>query len=216
MSPQPSNRAALLEGALNCVAGVPLDQISARVLAKESGANLASIGYHFGSKDGLVTAAVVEGLDRWLERISERMVAIDIATEPADRFQQAAAAVDATRAEHEAVARAFVVALARGQHDEVVAERLTEGFLDTRPRVAQLLSLGDDEVGTDAGALLHALFVGMLCQSLLSEELLIDAERTSRALRRVAETMLQRPALAEPALAPASAATEVTPRGETP
>jgi hypothetical protein len=116
--------------------------------------------------------------------------------------------VDATRAEHDAVARAFVVALARGQHDEVVAERLTRGFLDTRPRVAQLLALGDDEVGTDAGALVHALFTGLLCASLLGEDLAIDAQRTSRALRRIAETILRPPAPTDPAPDPATAAGE--------
>ena len=189
MSPQPSNRGALLEGALNCLARMPLDRISARALAHASGANLASIGYHFGSKDGLVTAAVVEGLDRWLDEISERLASVEGTAPPAERFRQAAAAVDATRAQHEPIARAFVVALARGHHDHAVAERLTEGFLHTRPRVGQLLGLGTDDVGIDAGGVVHALFTGLLVQSLLSPELAIDEDRTMAALRRVAETI---------------------------
>src|SRR5680860_674437 len=110
MSPQPRNRSVLLEGALNCLARMPVDQISARALASASGANLASIGYHFGSKEGLLTAAVVEGLDRWLVRINERLAAVDETVHPVQRFRQAADAVEATRADHEDVARAFVVA----------------------------------------------------------------------------------------------------------
>lgn len=189
MSPQPSNRTALLEGALACLARLPIAQISARALAKEAGANLASIGYHFGSKDGLMTAAVVEGLDRWLVRITERLGTVDGAASPAERFQQAARAVDATRADHEDVARAFVVALALGHHDQEVAVHLIEGFLHTRPRVARLLGLGEDDTGTDAGGLVHALFTGLLVQALLSDELLIDGDRTMAALHRIAKTL---------------------------
>jgi AcrR family transcriptional regulator len=189
MSPQPSNRGALLEGALTCLSRMPSDQISARVLANESGANLASIGYHFGSKDGLMTAAVVEGLDRWLERIDERLASVDGEARPAERLHQALLAVDATRADHEGVARAFVVALARGHHDPEVSSRLVEGFLHTRPRVARLLGLGDDDAGTDAGGILHALFTGLLVQSLLSEDLVIDGDRVVAALQRVTERL---------------------------
>lgn len=64
VSPQRSNRDQLVDGALRCLERLPADRVTARVIAYESGANLASIGYHFGSKDDLVTAAVIEGLDR--------------------------------------------------------------------------------------------------------------------------------------------------------
>ncbi|MFD4421994.1 TetR/AcrR family transcriptional regulator [Agromyces sp. NPDC058484] len=189
MSPQPSNRSALLEGALRCVGSMPLELISARALASEANANLASIGYHFGSKDGLVTAAVVESLDRWLASIGEQLSAVDDSADGSERFHQAAVAIDATRAAHQSVARAFVVALARGHHDKVVADHLIEGFMHTRPRVAKLLGLGDDDIGTDAGGLVHALFTGLLVQSLLSDELSLDADRVVTAFHRIAETI---------------------------
>ena len=189
MSPQPSNRNALLEGTLRCLAQMPADQISARVVADESGANLASIGYHFGSKDALVTAAVVEGLDRWLARIGERLAEVLPISAPEARFELAADVVEATREEHEGVARAFVVALGRGHHDPVVAQYLTEGFKHTRPRVADLLGLGSDDTGIDAGAVMHALFTGLLVQALLSQELVLDGARIIAALRRIAAAL---------------------------
>lgn len=185
MSPQHSNREALLEATLDCLARMPVDQISARVVADRSGANLASIGYHFGSKDGLISAAVVEGLDRWLVSIGDRLAQAPPSPDPPDRFRQAADAVEATRAEHEPIARAFTVALARGHHDGLVAERLIEGFLHTRPRVAELLGLGSDDVGTDAGAVVHAIFTGLLVQSLLDPDLGLDGARITAALRRI-------------------------------
>lgn len=168
---------------------MPVERITARVLAEESGANLASIGYHFGSKDALLTAAVVEGLDRWLLQVAERLTDLPRQPDHSTLFRQALEAVDQTRHEHETVARAFVTALARGQHDPAVAERLTSGFMGTRSRVAQLLDLGSDGTGTDAGAVMHALFTGLLVQSLLSEELVLDAARTHAALNRIAFTL---------------------------
>jgi AcrR family transcriptional regulator len=189
MSPQPSNRQALLEGTLRSLATMPIDQISARVVAKESGANLASIGYHFGSKDALVTAAVVEGLDRWLVRIGERLSAQPSDPDPEVRFQRAVDAAEATKGDHAGIARAFVVALGRGHHDAVVAQGLTEGFMHTRRRVADLLDLGSDDTGTDAGAVVHAVFTGLLVQSLLSQELVIDGSRITAALRRIVDTL---------------------------
>jgi AcrR family transcriptional regulator len=66
VSPQRSNRDALLEGALRCLERLPPERITARTIAAESGANPASIAYHFGSKDNLITEAAITGLDRWL------------------------------------------------------------------------------------------------------------------------------------------------------
>jgi len=189
MSAQRSSRSALLEATVSCLGRMPLEQLSARTLAQESGANLASIGYHYGSKDGLVTAAVVESLDRWLDSIGARLALVDPDTKPATRFHQAAAAVDRTRTEQDAVARSFVAALARGLHDDVVAGHLIEGFQHTRPRVAELLGLGADSEASDAGALVHAMFIGLLVQSLLSDELAMDADRLLAGLRRISDVL---------------------------
>jgi AcrR family transcriptional regulator len=43
MSPQRSNRMNLIEGTLRCLERLPPERITARAIAEESGANLASI-----------------------------------------------------------------------------------------------------------------------------------------------------------------------------
>src|SRR5918998_1617864 len=85
MTPQHSNRANLIEGTLRCLERLPPERITARAIAEESGANLASIAYHFGSKDKLVTEAAITGLDRWLEEVADGLgdVAEDQAGEDA-------------------------------------------------------------------------------------------------------------------------------------
>src|ERR687896_474154 len=111
MSPQPSNRAVLLEGALRCLERLPPERITARAIAAESGANLASIAYHFGSKDRLVTEAVIEGLDRWLAEIERGMGGI-AGGRPAERLRRALEVMEATRRDHTGLARAFLTAFA--------------------------------------------------------------------------------------------------------
>jgi len=165
---------------------MPVDQITARMIAYESGANLASIGYHFESKEGLLTAAVIEGLDRWLDQIEDRLADGPPQRSSGALFRQAVDIVEQTRREHETTATALVAALVRGQHDSVVAQRLIEGFMRTRPRVAELLQLGSDRPGIDACAVMHSLFTGLLVQSLLSDELALDGARTEAALQRIA------------------------------
>jgi AcrR family transcriptional regulator len=187
MSPQRSNRAELLEGTLRCLERLPPEQVTARAIAAESGANLASIAYHFGSKDALVTEAVVLGLDRWLIEI-ERALAAVAQDDPAERFTRAAEAFEATRRKHGGLARTFLGALARAQHEPRVAALLSEGFQHTRPNVAALLGLGEDQAGEDAAGLVHSMFTGLLFQQLLDPGLGIEGERLERAkvrLRRV-------------------------------
>ena len=176
MSPQRSNRDQLIEATLRCVEKLPPERITARAIADESEANLASIGYHFGSKDDLVTAAVIEGLDRWLEEI-ERMLGDLYVTTPAERFRRAGVVIEETRRRHTGLAQTFFAAVGKAPHDARVRERLAEGFRKARRAVADLLDLGQDGAGLDAAGLALAQFYGLLLQALLDPALAIDGDR---------------------------------------
>jgi AcrR family transcriptional regulator len=188
LSPQRSNRSNLLEGTLRCLERLPPERVTARAIAKESGANIASIAYHFGSKDELVTEAVVAGLDRWLVEIADALGDLE-RVEPSQRLRRADAAVDATRRRHTGLARNFLGAVARGQHDERIRETLAEGFRRTRPRVAALLGLGRDQAAEDAAGLIHSIFTGLLFQELLDPALAIEGKRMERAQARLARIL---------------------------
>lgn len=59
------HREDLLEGAKRCLLAKGFLRTTARDIVKESGTNLASIGYHYGSKDALLVEAyisLVEGM----------------------------------------------------------------------------------------------------------------------------------------------------------
>jgi AcrR family transcriptional regulator len=178
VSPQRSNREVLVEGTLRCLERLPPERVTARAIAEESQANLASIAYHFGSKEELVTEAVVTGLDRWLEEIAAELDRVGAEDE---RLRQAWEAVEATGRRHTGLARNFLAALARAQHDERVRTRLAQGYRDARAEVARVLGVDDD-----AGALALAQFNGLLFQSMLDPRLALDGERVVRAQERLA------------------------------
>jgi len=55
---QPSHRDQLVKGAIKCLQTKGYAHTTARDIAAASGANLASIGYHFGSTQALLNTAV--------------------------------------------------------------------------------------------------------------------------------------------------------------
>jgi AcrR family transcriptional regulator len=184
MSPQPSNRSALIEGTLRCLERLPPERVTARAIAEESGANLASIAYHFGSKDNLVTETVIEGLDRWLEEVAKGLADLP-SRAPAVRFRRAWEVIETSRRQHAGLARNFVGALAKAQHDPRIRKNLAQGFHRTRESVASVLGLGRDRAGRDAAGLMVALFDGLLFQVLLDPSLGIEGSRMTGAWKRL-------------------------------
>jgi AcrR family transcriptional regulator len=181
---QPSNRGKLLDATLRCLDRLPLDRITVRAIAMEAGANPASIIYHFGSRDALLSAAAVEGLDRWLVELASELGSIS-GDDSAARLTRAAELVAATRTSRTPLARAYLTALAMSLHDDAVRLTLAEGFRRARPALAAVLSLGDDATGADAAGLLLAMFHGMLVQTMLDEHLAIDGARLEAGLARM-------------------------------
>jgi len=188
VSPQRSNRAILIEGTLLCLEKLPPERVTARAITKESGANLASIAYHFGSKDNLVTEAVVEGLDRWLAEVTASLENLE-SQDPVERYRLAGEAIEASRRRHSGLARNFIGALAKAQHDARVRQLLADGFRRTRPAVAALLGLGGDQAGEDAAGLILAQFNGLLFQALLDPDLAIEGDRMRQAQARLRDVL---------------------------
>ncbi|MGV0815629.1 TetR/AcrR family transcriptional regulator [Mycolicibacterium boenickei] len=184
MSPQRSNRDQLVEGTLRCLEQLPPERVTARAIADESGANLASIAYHFGSKDELVTTAVLEGLDRWLVEVEQGLATVQSDTSAA-RYRGAADVIESTRRRHAGLAQMFFTAVARAPHDPRVRAQLAAGFHRTRPVIAELFGLGDDQAGHDAAGLALAQFYGLLLQLSLDPTLAVDGPRLDDANRRM-------------------------------
>jgi AcrR family transcriptional regulator len=90
-SPPVSISEDLLEGAKRCLLGKGFVRTTARDIVKESGTNLASIGYHYGSKDALLVQAyvsLIEGLGDSLDPGWGAGGEVDSAPGSLERFQE--------------------------------------------------------------------------------------------------------------------------------
>ena len=76
------HREDLLAGARRCLEKRGYARTTARDLVAESGTNLASIGYHFGSKEALLNEAIGESFQEWAERVRELALSIEPRGEP--------------------------------------------------------------------------------------------------------------------------------------
>ena len=63
------NREKLLRAAKICLREKGYAHTTARDLVAASGTNLASIGYHFGSKEALLNEAVADGSRQWMKAV---------------------------------------------------------------------------------------------------------------------------------------------------
>lgn len=66
-----SQREALLAGAKRCLLEKGYGSTTARDITEASGANLGSIGYHFGSKDRLLKIALLEVTAEWGDAVEK-------------------------------------------------------------------------------------------------------------------------------------------------
>lgn len=169
MSPQVSNRDALLEGALQCLEELGYGEVTTRDIAQAAKANVASITYHFGSKDALIAEALAEGFRRWLAEFTNEVTRRGAANREA-RLQSAVRALGESIKSHAGMARAFIAALSRAPHDEHLRDVLGASYRETRTSIAAVLELGEGEQGELLAGILIAMFDGLLIQWLIDPE----------------------------------------------
>jgi len=88
------NREALLAAARRCLYERGFARTTARDVATGAGVSLAAIGYHFGTKDALLSQAVLAALREWGEQIGAAVSgAVRAGLTPQERFETAWAQV---------------------------------------------------------------------------------------------------------------------------
>jgi AcrR family transcriptional regulator len=101
-------RQRLLDATRRCISAKGLAATTSRDITAEAEANLAAITYHFGSKDELVAAALLEALRAWLTPTLE---VLEGDGDPAARTMVAIQTLTSTFAQHRDEAPAFLQAL---------------------------------------------------------------------------------------------------------
>jgi AcrR family transcriptional regulator len=190
VSPRSSKREALIEGALRCLEEQGYAAVRTRDIAAAANANLASIGYHFGSKDELLGQALREGFRRWLGEVAAA-VPVAGSSPPRVWLSQLAGSLRGSLEQHRNFVLAFLEAVARAPRDEGLREALAESYREARDGIATLLRLGDDEISRALASSLIATFDGLLLQWLIdphatpgNEELLAVMDRLEELLAK--------------------------------
>jgi AcrR family transcriptional regulator len=157
--------------------------ITARDLVAASGTNLASIGYHFGSKAELLSAAIGEVLAEWTTKLATIAMA-DPTASPIERATTAWAAMLAQLPTQRPLLLSFMEALAQAERDPTLREQFAGHYRRCRAQVARLVaeSLGGAESPggavdpADPRCAAIASFVIAVCDG-LAVQTLLDPEQ---------------------------------------
>ncbi|TDC98244.1 TetR/AcrR family transcriptional regulator [Actinomadura sp. 7K507] len=181
----------LLAGARACLAEKGYGHVTARDIAAASGAHLASIGYHFGSKDNLMNTAVLEASSEWGDKIEAAVRGAGGDT-PAEKLEAALRALFEAVPHERDLLRASAQAYGEAVVSEDVRRPFVEGAERARTELAAMI-LGRDAASVGAadarglGSVLHALTIGFVLQSLMSPESMPTAGEVLDAVRTLAD-----------------------------
>jgi AcrR family transcriptional regulator len=188
------HKEALLEGARKCLEEKGYARTTARDIVAASDTNLASIGYHFGSKEALLNAAIAQAFEEWTDRVGE----ISQSPENVSPLDQMAAGWIATLdsfEEHRALLVAFVESIAQAERSPELRAQLADHYQRCREQIGSIVtaSLGDN-AGVDAGTIasfLMAVVDGLVLQWLLDPERTPDGQQLVAGLGSALELALR-------------------------
>jgi AcrR family transcriptional regulator len=175
---QISHREQLLQGAIECLRTKGYSRTTVRDIASAAGANLASIGYHFGSKEALLNEAILRSCDQWTERLGEAAFAGG-ASSPLGQMAASWVAMRESFDELRPVLVGLIEAVAQSAWSDELREKLAAHYLGSRERVAAMVrqSLGEDLEQDGVDPRVIASFLIAVCDGLVLQWLL-EPEQT--------------------------------------
>ncbi|RNG03148.1 TetR/AcrR family transcriptional regulator [Streptomyces botrytidirepellens] len=185
------HREDLLAGAKRCLLEKGWSRTTARDIVAASGANLASIGYHYGSKDTLMREALFAAMSDWADEVQASLAQDATADgEVTERFASGWSRALELVGKHQAMWRAQLEAVMQAEHDPA----LREAFDRAQPEARQAL-VGlfhgidgrevDEETTRVLGSFSMTLVSGMVVQQALNPGLTPDARDLIEAMRRI-------------------------------
>ncbi|MEO7909630.1 MAG: TetR/AcrR family transcriptional regulator [Roseiflexaceae bacterium] len=183
------HREDLLAGAKRCLYERGYARTTARDIVAASGTNLASIGYHFRSKEALLNAAMTEAIEEWGEEFRRDLAAtIDPTATPIERFESIWTGMIAAFDTHQPLWIATFEALAQAQHSPELRSFLADSLQEGRLGLAALFQNSDaaDQKRAQAvGSLYQALMSGLIVQWVIDPERAPSGHDLAEALRTI-------------------------------
>ena len=177
---QTSHREQLLEGAIECLRTKGYARTTTRDIAAAANANLASIGYHFGSKEALLNQAILRACEQWTNRLGEAAFAGEDES-PLGQMAASWVAMLNSFEELRPILVGLIEAAAQSAWSDDLRQELAAHYRVSREQVAlmvrQSLGEGVEEAGVDPKVV--SSFLIAVCDGLVLQWL-IDPDETPR------------------------------------
>ena len=188
------HRERLLAGAKRCLYERGYGRTTARDIVEASGTNLASIGYHFGSKEALLNAAMMEAVGEWGQEL-ERILVVDgdEDADPMERFEVTWTRVIESFEAHRPALIASFEAFVQAEHSPELREQMAAGHEEVRLWLAALFRRIGSTAGEGSeravGSFYLALLNGLMVQWLLDPERAPSGQEMAEALLTILESV---------------------------
>jgi AcrR family transcriptional regulator len=192
------NREALLAGAKHCLLEKGFGRTTARDIAAASGVSLAAIGYHFGSKEALLTQALMQSIKEWeleFRRTLSRSVKAKATSK--ERFEAVWSYLIETFEKHRAMWMANFDVFLQMDHVPEIRQGLGDATQEARAGLVALFLNVDEksvikESAQTLGAFYHALMIGVIAQRLMDPGQAPSARDLTAALQKLTVQMRPR------------------------
>jgi AcrR family transcriptional regulator len=190
-----SNRDALLLAAKKCLLNKGYNRTTARDIASAAGVSLAAIGYHFSSKEALLTEALLLAFGEWDQDLQRALrTAIPSSVAPAERFEATWAKMIATFETHRPLWIANFEIFSQMVGQPATREMIAGKLHMARAGLAAMFlnqnesTLSDETVRT-IGTFHHVLLSGLVLQWLIDPASALSAKDLTKSLRATAENL---------------------------
>lgn len=179
----------LLDGAKRCLLEKGYARTTARDIVAASGTNLASIGYHYGSKDALLQQAFLALTEEWGDSAAGPVeeVGKDRPADPYQRFHDLWAQLIAGAEAARPVWKLQTEVVTRLDDDEKLREAIKEPQREGRLGMAEgflgIDAAADPEKARVAGLLIQALATGVMIQWMVDPDTAPSADDLTEGLK---------------------------------
>jgi len=187
-----TNRDALLLAAKKCLLEKGFNRTTARDIASVAGVSLAAIGYHFSTKEALLTEALLLAFGEWDQDLQKALqTAAPAQVSPAERFEATWAKIIATFETHRPLWVAnfeiFAQMVAQPTARNIIASKI---HLARSGLAAMFLNQEESSLSAETvrtiGTFHHVLLSGLVLQWLIDPSSALSAKNLTRALRATA------------------------------
>lgn len=186
------HREDLLEGAKRCLLEKGYARTTARDIVAASDTNLASIGYHYGSKEALLNQAFIKVTEEWGERlVTVASTPETAARPPLEQFREVWENVIASSEETKSVWQLQMEVVSRVDQDPELQKALAVPQRAGRRGLAEIMAGVDPEAEPEkarvAGLFCQALLAGVMVQWLMDSDSAPSAQDLTDGLKVILE-----------------------------